>query len=166
MVRKFRVVWELILVALVAALLVGQVGASAPSSAYEVSPGTGNVDVYDGIEREGIDSRRACSFLDGIYNMRAEIAQGVIIVTDPLNVEYYRSEKIDKLAGYSVQQITCLRSAQTGKLVLTVGGFPIGGGTQLSKTLATDYFINQPVPYEDYTINRPVAYEDYIRGSP
>lgn len=129
--------------ALVAALALGiwhraDVGAS------------GSVSVYPGPERPGIDGRAACSFLDGIYNMRGEVVGQEVFVTDPLNREYYHSGRIAELDGYAIRQITCLRSAQTGYLVMTLGGFRAGGSTSQAVTLATDYYINQPVQYEDY----------------
>lgn len=110
----------------------------------------GSVSVYPGPERPGIDGRAACSFLDGIFNMRGEVVGQEVFVTDPLNREYYHSGRIAELDGYAIRQITCLRSAQTGYLVITLGGFRAGGSTSQAVTLATDYYINQPVSFEDY----------------
>lgn len=82
--------------------------------------------------------------------MRAEIVGNRVIVTDPLNREYYRSDVIGALESYAVTGITALRSAQTGFLVVTLGGFYVGTSTGQALTLATDYKISQPVAYEDY----------------
>lgn len=109
----------------------------------------GSVTVYPGVERVGLE-RRACGFKDGIFIMRGEIERRQIVVSDPLNREYYRSAPIAELEGYAVQQITCNRSAQTGLLVLTVGGFYAGTSGQQALTIATDYPIAEEVTYEEY----------------
>lgn len=109
----------------------------------------GSVSVYPGVERPGL-SRRACGFQDGIFIQRGEVEGNVFIVTDPLNREYYRSNPIPELDNYAVQSLICIRSAQTGQLVVVVGGFRAGSGGQQSLTLATDYVIREPITHEQY----------------
>lgn len=128
-----------LILALVAALLLGGTVARA----------SGGVSVYPGVDRPGL-ARRACGFQDGIYIQRGEVEGTVFIVTDPLNREYYRSGSIPELDGYAVQSLICIRSAQTGQLVVVVGGFYAGSGGQKSLTLATDYAIREPVTHEQY----------------
>ncbi len=115
---------------------------------------SGQVSVYAGPVRQGINGRVACSFLDGANNNRGEIIDRQIIVTDPLNREYYRSDPIPELANYAVRQMTCLRSAQTGYLVVTTGGFESNQGTSQALSLATQYFIRQPITYEEYAAGK------------
>lgn len=124
---------------LVAALLIGGTAARA----------AGGVSVYPGVERPGL-ARRACAFQDGIFIQRGEVEGTTFIVTDPLNREYYRSAPIPALDNYAVQSLGCIRSAQTGQLVVVVGGFYAGSGGQQSLTLATDYVIAEPVTHEQY----------------
>lgn len=127
--------------ALAAALLLGGTAAHAQQG--------GNVSVYPGVSRPGL-ARRACAFQDGIFIQRGEVEGTVFVVTDPLNREYYRSNPIPALDNYAVQSLGCIRSAQTGQLVVVVGGFYAGTGGQQSLTLATDYVIAEPVTHEQY----------------
>lgn len=101
-----------------------------------------------GEDREG-QERRVGSFKDGIMVQKAEIVDRRIIVTDPLNKEYYRSDQIPELTNYAVQQINCNRSSQTGMLIITLGGFYVGGHRQQAITLSTDYRIKQEVVLPD-----------------
>lgn len=128
----------------------GEAGYAALHAQRTAQAQSGAVAVYAGVERQGISGRLGCSFLDGIFNMRGELVDTVIIVTDPLNREYYRSFPIPEIANYAPRQMTCLRSAQTGTLVVTIGGFTAGGGTSQAITLATLYYISQPISFEEY----------------
>lgn len=124
------------------AILAGAHGANAAAT------GAG-VDVYKGVDRPG-KARNACGFQDGIFIQRGEIEDNRIVVTDPLNREYYRSDTIPALDNYAVQSLACIRSAQTGYLVVVVGGFYAGTGGQQSLTLSTAYPIAEPVTHEQY----------------
>lgn len=107
------------------------------------------VSVYPGIERDGLE-RRAGAFKDGIFMMKCEIERRQIVVTNPQNQEFYRSEPIGALDNYAVQSIACLRSAQTGRLVVILGGFYAGSSKQQALTLATDYAISEEIRFEEY----------------
>lgn len=95
----------------------------------------------------GEKSRRAGFFKDGNLIQRVEIVGRRIVVTDPLNREYYRSEILNELTNYSVQQIGAVRSAQTGKLVVSIGGFYAGDDGMQSMVVATDYAVREPVEF-------------------
>lgn len=140
------------LVLLLVLPLLGTTGGYAMANAMQAP--SGQVDVYAGPIRDSTNSRFACSFLDGANNNRGEIVNQQIIVTDPLNNELYRSDVIPELANYAPRQMTCLRSAQTGWLVVTTGGFEIGGGTSQPLTLSTKYPIRQPITYEEYAAGK------------
>lgn len=108
----------------------------------------GKVDIYEGEEFPGLE-RDACGFKDGIYVMHAQIINRVVIVRDPLKREYYRSLPLGPaFDGYNVNTIDCLRSSQSGKLIMVTGGFYVGGGGQKTLTLSTDYPIAQEVVYQ------------------
>lgn len=148
MVQRRIAAW-LVLV-FVAALLVG-IWHRADVAAMGTTAQAGtHVDVYAGPVRQGINGRVACSFLDGIYQMRGELIDTQVIVTDPINREYYRSDPIPALNDYAVRTLTCTRSAQSGDLVMTLGGFTANSGTSQAITLATGYAIKQPISFEDY----------------
>lgn len=104
--------------------------------------------VYMGNHIAGEKSRRAGFFQDGNLIQRVEIIARQIVVTDPVNREYYRSEPLAALENYSVQQIGAVRSAQTGKLVICLGGFYAGDDGMQSLIVATDYSVRQPVEYQ------------------
>lgn len=106
--------------------------------------------VMMGENHPGEKSRRCGFFKDGILIQKVEIVGGRILVTDPLNKEYYRSERLPQLDNYSVQQIGAVRSAQSGKLVISLGGFYAGTDGTQSMVIATDYPVREPVEFEDY----------------
>lgn len=95
-------------------------------------------------------SRRCGFFLDGIYIMKLEVVNQCLVVSDPLNNVFYRSEWLSQLSNYSVQQIGAVRSAQSGKLVACIGGFYAGSAGMQNMVISTDYSIRQPVTHEEY----------------
>jgi hypothetical protein len=109
-----------------------------------------SVSVYKGKSWSG-QARRAGSFKDGIYIAKVEVVAGGLLVTDPVNTELYHSGYIPELEGYAVQSISCNRSAQSGRLVVTIGGFYAGTSGQQSLVIATDYDIREEVTHEQYT---------------
>lgn len=127
---------------------VGAVPLAAAVATPEAALAIGDVDVYLGVERQGLE-RDACGFKSGIFIMRGEISDRRLFVTDPLNHQYYVSEQIDALSGYVTEQMTCNRSAQTGRLVVTLAGFYAGTNTSRAITLAPDYQIQEEVICED-----------------
>jgi hypothetical protein len=110
---------------------------------------SGTVSVMMGVERPGSE-RRACGFKDGYLVQRAEISERRIIVSDPLNRESWRSVQIPELENYSVQQITCLRSTQSGYLILVIGGFEAGTRTQRAIVISTGYPIRAELTKEQW----------------
>ena len=53
-----------------------------------------------------------------------------------------------------MQSLHCVRSTQTGYLVVVVGGFRAGSGGQQSLTLATEFPIAEPISHEEYEEGR------------
>lgn len=112
-----------------------------------------SVTVYPGLIRPGL-TRVMALFKDGIYLNKLEVEPGGpngqwLVVTDPLNVEKYRAF-VPALAGYAVRSIQVERSAQSGLMVIGIGGFTIDGNTQQALVISTDYRIAEPVQYENY----------------
>lgn len=104
--------------------------------------------VMMGTRFPGEKSRRCGFFKDGIYIQKVEIVGQTILVTDPLNKVYYRSEYLPQLNNYSVQQIGAVRSAQSGKLIVSIGGFYAGEDGMQSMVISTDYAVREPVEYQ------------------
>ena len=103
--------------------------------------------VMMGKDYPGEKSRRCGFFKDGIYIQKVEIVGRRIVVSDPLNRVVYTSEALDALNGYSVQQIGAVRSAQSGKLVVSIGGFYAGDDGMQSMVIATPYAVAEPVEF-------------------
>jgi hypothetical protein len=103
--------------------------------------------VMKGLHHRGEKSRRCGFFKDGNLIQKVEIVGLRILVTDPLNRVYYESEALPELVNYAVQQIGAVRSAQSGKLVVSIGGFYAGDDGMQSMVIATDYPVREPVEY-------------------
>ncbi len=106
--------------------------------------------VLMGTVHVGESSRRAGFFVDGVLIQKVEIVGRCIVVSDPLNRVSYRSEPLAQLTDYAIQQIGAVRSAQSGKLVISIGGFYAGTNGTQSIVIATDYAVRQPVTHEEY----------------
>lgn len=142
MIQRRIVAW-LVAAALACAFIAGtEVGASGQAA-------PGKVVVYPGLERPGT-ARVICTFKDGYFFNRAELVGRVVIVSDPLNRELWRSEPVPQLENYAPQNMTCERSSQSGTLLAGIGGFYAGSSGQQPLILSTDYPIRQEITFEQY----------------
>lgn len=98
-----------------------------------------------GSEHPGID-RIAGHFLDG-QNIRHVICSNkeLLVCKQSGEVVHRVGQKLDP--NYVPKSIGCIRSAQTGRLVLVIGGFYNGDDGQVVATVATDYPIADPVVF-------------------
>ena len=104
--------------------------------------------VLPGIHHRNEKSRCCGFFKDGIFIQKIEIVDRRIVASDPLNKVVYTSEQLDALTGYAVQSIGAVRSAQSGKLVVCIGGFYAGDAGMQSLVVSTDYSVREPVEYK------------------
>lgn len=101
--------------------------------------------VYLGAETPGLD-RVAGYFYDSIFIRYAMISDGRAVVFSTEGQPIYTEWGTRLPDGFVPKSIQALRSRQTGKLVLGIGGFmegASGSGKQRGCILATDYFIQE-----------------------
>lgn len=101
-------------------------------------------------EWPGTEHRCAGHFLDGIYQRSVIYSQDKFYVlgVDDTDVIAVISGALPP--GVAVRSIGCIRSAQTGYLVLHVGGFYVNQGGQRRWVVSTGYHIAMPVTAEQY----------------
>lgn len=102
--------------------------------------------LYKGKEIPGLD-RTAGHFMDGIFIRKVLVTNRIIRVYDQFdNVLYTEAQPLP--TGFVTKSIGCIRSAQTGKLIVVIGGFNEGSSSQCAHVMATDYFIKPPAVYQ------------------
>lgn len=99
-----------------------------------------------GSEHPGID-RIAGHFMDGRAVRHVICSNKELLVCKQSGEVVHRvAQKLD--ADYVPKSIGCIRSAQTGLLVLVIGGFRAGSSGQQVATVATDYPIAPPEVFQ------------------
>lgn len=98
--------------------------------------------VFMGQETNGLD-RIAGFFYDGIFIRYAMVVDGQVVVFDTYGVPLYTERGVRLPRGFVPKSIQSLRSRQSGKLVVCLGGFFEGTRTQCGCVVATDYVIQE-----------------------
>lgn len=93
-------------------------------------------------------NRSAGAFMDG------NAVRVVMVINDELCIfdvndmtKPIHAEAIGLGADYMTKTIACLRSANTGKLVVVLGGYRANTTGQEAHPFASDYFVKAPVAY-------------------
>lgn len=102
--------------------------------------------LYPGKELPGLD-RVAGHFMDGIFIKYCMVVNHHVEAFDQFGTSIYR-DPTPLPEGFVPKSLGCIRSAQTGKLIVVIGGFTAGTSTQVTHILATDYFITPPAVYQ------------------
>lgn len=101
--------------------------------------------LYPGKMRPGLD-RCAGHFLDGIYIRKVQCLDGALVICDVEDRELHREHT--GLLQFTARSIGCIRSAQTGKLVVVLGGYTAGTSGQVAHVYASDYPIQPPQVFQ------------------
>lgn len=102
--------------------------------------------LFAGKELPGTD-RVAGHFMDDIFIRYAMVIDHHVEVFDQFTNSVYR-DSVRLPEGFVARSIGCIRSAQTGKLIVVLGGLYVNSNTQVTHVLATDYFIKPPRVYQ------------------
>ena len=98
--------------------------------------------IYVGDETPGLD-RIAGFFFNGVYVQCAMIVNHRVTVFSTQGRKLYTEEGVQLPDDFVPKSIDCFRSRQTGKLVVGLGGFRAGSGTQQPVVVATDYVLRE-----------------------
>jgi hypothetical protein len=98
--------------------------------------------IFLGQETDGLD-RIAGYFYDGQFIRYAMITNHKVVVFDTYGNPIYTEQGVTLPGDFVPKSIQCLRSRQTGKLVVGLGGFMSGGSKQRGCIVATDYFMQE-----------------------
>lgn len=106
------------------------------------------VQTYPGKMRNG-QHRCAGAFKDGYVLRKVMFIDGDIVVYGVFDDEVYRCNA--GVGDFMAKSISCLRSAQSGKLIVVLGGFvPNTESGQRSHFVSTDYVIAEEITHEEY----------------
>lgn len=102
--------------------------------------------LFPGKETPGLD-RVAGHFMDGSVIKYVMVSNRQATVYDQYgNAQHTCPVQLPE--GFVPKSLGCIRSAQTGKLIVVAGGFNMGTSGQLAHVLATDYVIAPPATYQ------------------